>query len=547
MKKLIALLLCLVMVMSVFAGCNNTDIDDPTDGTGSNTTPSDTSGDDTLVSPYPKDLAAAEEITYEPIYYLSFEDDTNLTAVEQVAHVDADEDGLCDNCTLDGATYEICTASATILHTNGVKGQCLYLDGSYGVKLENLVPTDDDSYTISFWLNASRLSDYMPSLQIGRNIGMDGYGETVSWINVTQVNFFGTGANFPTIWNRNSSFDLDGDGVLNYDDTVGVVDGVWPWINKLDDTVYGKNEWIMITIVATGEEYQYLNTDTGLYEPRIGCYMYINGVEVMNGTADGITPLAAISDYHGLSPEIISGDGLEGYLGINYWDYTMKGFFDELYIYDEALTAGQVATLWADGDATVESVVPEGVPDDPTAPVDANAIDTIGTPDYTLGWWGDHSNGYELADGASVTMQLNNYSNAVNVYNNYVVVLANLATTNDLTPSASNYPGYAEWGVVRADCFGWGYTEAAFETSWNSNWDDTANEWAAWQAGMTDADVTLVVSRNGNIVTIASTMVMADGTTYTSTSTVTTAMADGDPCYVIITAEGAYLEILSVE
>ena len=553
MKKLIALLLCLVMVVSLFAGCK-----DAGDNNGTTTAPAGndstnptetTPVDPGLVSPYPKTLADAEEITYEPLYKLTFDDATNLTVVAQdregVLHPDEDGDGVCDkepNCALDGATYEIVPSDAQLLFSNGPVGQCVYLDGNYGLKLENLVGPTDDSYTISFWVNASRLADYMPSLQIGRNIGADGVEEACSWINVTQTNFFGTGASFPSIWNRNSSQgpDTDGDGLSN---------GVWPWINRLDDTVYGKNEWIMVTIVATGEKFDHVDATTGVVEPRIGCLMYVNGVEVMNGTADGITTLGAYSTYHGLSPEILTGDGLEGYLGINFWDYTMKGYFDELYIYDEALTAGQVATLWAEGDATVETVEPEGAPEDPTAPVDANALDVAGTPDMVTGWWSDWTKSWEIADGQSVTVKLNNYSLGGANWNNYCTVFANVATPGHEAPA--NQAGYAEYAVVRADLFGWGPEGSSYAmTTAECNWlvsDNADADWTAWRTSMTDADVTLVITRNGSELTLEATQVCADGNTYTSKMVVTSDLTADAPCHFFFVTDTDYVEVLSVE
>ncbi len=380
MKKLIALLLSLVMVCALFAGCVDSDpVEDSTPAANAGneetdpkeTDPKETDPKETdpvetdpvSASGYPKELAEAEEIPYTPLYKLTFDDNTNITAMVQDRHDDENGDGVCDlgdNCSevagyrQDGSGFGLLPYEGEILYSNGPVGQCVYVDGKYGLKMENLVAPADASYTISFWVNATRLSDFQPTLQIGRNIGRSDVAEddpTVAWINVTQTDFFGVGGSFPSIWNRNSNHgpDTDGDGLSN---------GVWPWINKLDDTIYGKQEWIMVTIVCTGEAFDHVDATTGVAEPRVGCIMYINGVEVMNGTADGMTPLDAASTYHGLSPEILLADGLEGYLGINFWDYTMKGYFDELYIYDEVLTAGQVATLWAEGDASVVTEEP---------------------------------------------------------------------------------------------------------------------------------------------------------------------------------------------
>lgn len=532
MKKLLALLLCLTMVLCLFAACDNGEATTApkTNPTIKPTDPTDPIND--LVSPYPKELAAAEAITVDPIYYLSFEDNTNLTPMIQTTKA---ADSI-----MDGATYDLIPSENNILHTNGVKGSCIYLDGTYGVKLENLVETSGEAYTISFWVNVQTMATYMPSLQIGRNLGDSGDDKTVAWLNVTQTDFFGNGASFPTVWNRNSAFGDDADGD-------GVKDGVWPWINKLDDTVYGKKEWIMITIVSTGEAYSYTDIDTGLNEDRIACLLYINGVEVMNGTPDGVTSLAMNSQYHGLSPEIMKGDGLEGYLGINYWDLTMRAYFDELYIYDYALTAGQVATLWADGDATVETVKPEDAAPEVGAPVDPNAIDVAGTPDMLTGWWGDWTKGFALAEGETVTVKLNNYSMGAANWNNYCMVFTNVETPGHSMPS--DVAGYAEYAVVRADLYGWGDAAYALNVVSN-NWlvtEDGDADWAAWRAGMTDAEVTLSLTRNGSDITIEATAVCANGQTYTSTMIVTSTLTADGNCYFFFVTDTVYLEILSVE
>ncbi len=542
MKKLLALLLCMVMVVSLFAACGGgDDTTASTKGTGgNNTVPSQTDPTEStaplLESPYPKELAPAEEITYTPLYHLTFDDATNLTPLVQEAKA-ADS-------TLDGATYQLVESENQILFTNGPVGSCIYLDGSYGVRLDNLVGTADDTYTISFWVNASTMADYMPSLTIGRNMGDAGDDKTVAWINVCQTSFFGT-ANFPTIWNRNSSIDLDGDP--------SVLEGVWPWINQLDDQTHGKKEWVMVTIVATGETYEHYDADTGISEPRIGCLLYINGVEVMNGSAEGVTPLGILSTYHGLSPEILMGDGLEGYLGINYWDLCMRAYFDDLYIYDEILTPGQIASLWALGDATVETVKPEAAPDEPveivptpveTITPDENALETVGSASRDHGWWTEQTSGYELAEGATLTLKLNNYSNCAANWNNYILGLVSKQVENDkplvMDSTLPNYdPDYFEYAIIRADSYGWGATNFAWTNSWT--------DWNAWLAMMADAEVTISLTRNGETVTVETTFVGADGTTMTSTAVITTTLTADASCYVFVGGEKCYVELLSVE
>lgn len=512
MKKLLALLLCLAMVAALFAGCANTDAPatEPTTVEPTTVEPTETE---------PVVEVTAEPLPETALYYWGFEDATGLAAVAQ-------GEKAADSIN-DGATFDIVPSDHPIMiaEGQGAVGNALYLDGTYGVQLTDLAALSDDSYTVSFWLNATRLSTYGPVLQMGRNMGDAGDDRTVTWLNVTKSTWGTNSADlFPVVWNRNSSIGTD----IN-------PDGVWPWISAGDDAEHGKREWVMVTLVVDGNRY---TADDSM--ERIGTKYYLDGNLVFDASAEFMY-------YQGVSPEILMGDGVEGYIGINYWDTIYKGFIDELYIYDEALTAGQVLSLFEAGNPPAEPVAPEGVPEETepeplaAAPVDSAAIDVMGTPDRALGWWTDNTAGYELADGATLTMKLNNYSNGLTNWNNFVVGLINTPITTDLLPNADNYAGYAEYAIIRADAFGWG--DASYAATFEMSWTD----WAAWLQLMTDAEVTLVLTRNGGEVTIDFTFTGADGTVMTEKAVVTSTMTAESPVYVFLGGEGAYIELLSVE
>lgn len=489
MKKIITSLLVLAMVLSVFAGVS---------------TP------------------AKAEAPADALYYWSFEDASGLTAVTQV---DKAEDSIND-----GANFDIapCDHPIMIAEGQGASGNALYLDGKYGVKLDDLASIDTDCYTISFWVNADRLSTFGPVVQMGRNIGDSGDDRTVTWINFTKSTWGTNGAAlFPVAWNRNSSIGTD----VNEG-------GVWPWISGADDAEHGKREWCLVTIVMDGVRY---TADDNM--DRIGTKYYLNGELMFDASPEFMF-------YQGVAPEILTGDGVEGYIGINYWDTIFKGFIDELTIYGKALTAEEVKALYDAGTAPEKPVAPSlediVVETEPAAlaaaPVDAAAIDTLGTPDRVLGFWTDNTDGYELADGATVTMKLNNYSNGETNWNNFVICLTNTPVKTDLLASAENYEGYAEYVVIRADAWGWGegfVPEGSFEMSWT--------DWAQWLNLMTDAEVTLVLTRDGGVVTIDFTFTGADGTVMTEKATVNSTMTAESPVYAFLGGEGAYIELLSVE
>lgn len=507
MKKILAMLLCLVMAISLFAGCK-------TSG-GEETKPSVTTPpvteptqDTTPV------MADPEALPESALYHWDFETLDNLTAVAQ-------GEKAADSINT-GATYDIVPCDHEIMTADGVVGKSLYLDGTYGVKLEGLESLSDDSYTISFWVNATRLATFGPVVQIGRNIGSDGSDRAVTWLNFTKCSADWGAEMFPICWNRNSEKE------------------VWPWISAGDNLEHGKREWCHVTVVVDGNEY--VCTDDSL--PRIGTKYYLNGVLMFDASADKLW-------YQGVSPEILKGDGIEGYIGINYWDTVFKGFVDELYIYDEALTAGQVASLYLQGDPTMTPVAPEGgdeTPEIEPTPVtditpNPDAIDTVGTPALDLGWWSDATASTELTEGGTITYKLHNYSDCAANWNNFLIGLCNTPITTDKMPSAAEYEGYAEWAVIRADAFGWAPEGATYTPTYKMSWTD----WNEWLCLMADADVEIVLTRNDGVVTINITFTGADGTVMTSETVVVSNLTAADPCHVFLTGDHCYLEILSVE
>ena len=143
-------------------------------------------------------------------------------------------------------------------------------------------------------------------------------------------------------------------------------------------------------------------------------------------------------------------------------------------------------------------------------------------------------------EGGTLTLKLNNYSSAGNNWSNYVLGLVNTAVTTDLLAGAGNYPGYAEYCVLRADSYGWG--DASYVGTWTNSWTD----WTAWLELMKDAEVTITLIRSGATVNVETTFVGADGTAMTSSAVITTSLTADAPCYVFVGGEAAYIELLSV-
>ena len=524
-KKVLALLLCAVMTASL-AACGDNDEQ-----------PSNQGNNQENQQQQENDQQQQEEVTPEALpdafAHITFDEGAN----EGYTVVTESTDGSVPM--QDGGVARAIVESSDVLgYADGPVGQAIYLDGKHGLNL-HLEPTNTDTWTVSYWMNADRLGNFGATLQMGYNIGRAAdAGNNVTWVNITQTDWGADGASiFPMLWSRNEASDAQ-DGT-----------DCWPWMYAWDDTAHGKKEWVMITVVASGEQ----QTGPVSGATTCGAQLYINGALVYdsadnyeNGTYFEYTWDAT------LAPNIMKpgSSEFESWFGINYWDIIYRGFVDDLWVFDTALTAGQVASLYALGDPNVNSVAPETVEVEPGITPDASAIAVLGNTDKELGWWSEWSDSVAIADGESKTVVLNNYSNGINNWCNYVVAFTNTETGNGVAPSADNYDGYAEYAVVRADLFGWGDEAYAgtFEGSWAEDPSDPETyDWATFASMMTDADVTLTISRSGSDVTIAATIVGADGVTYTSNSVITSTLTADAPCYFFITGEGAYIEVLSVE
>ncbi len=530
-KKLLATLLCVGMTASLLSGCGSSS---STSTTTDTTATADTSATEASASAETEAaaeqtaapeavMAEAEALPDEAFVHITFDgDDEGYTALVQV-------DDVGDN---DGATYGLAATDATFTYTTGVVGQSLYLDGTYGLDL-GFDATNTDAYTISFWLNADRLSNYGPTLQIGYDVGKAAdVGNDVTWLNITQAEWGDSSAKiFPLAWSRNEASD-GADGT-----------DCWPWMYAFDNEIHGKREWVMVTVVCTGEE-----QTSPLGSTTVGAQYYIDGVKVYD-SQDNYTNNSYFEYTWDatLAPNIMQpGDKeFEAYFGINYWDTVFKGYVDDLYVYDTALTAGQVATLYQLGDPDVEMAEIEVAEEEevvielPEITADDSAIDTIGTTARDLAFWGDWSDGFELADGETKTVVLNNYSNAAANWDNYVVAFVNVETEGHTAP-ADQSADYAEYAVVRADAYGWGDADYAgdFTTSWT--------DWDSFPTMMLAANVTIEITRNGGEIVMNTTFVDADGNEATEEATITSTLTADDPCYFFFTGEGCYIEILSV-
>ena len=165
----------------------------------------------------------------------------------------------------------------------------------------------------------------------------------------------------------------------------------------------------------------------------------------------------------------------------------------------------------------------------------------MGTPDRVCAWLSDNTASYEIPVGKTVTFKFNNYSNGVANWNNLSLAFCDKEFGTDVI--SDSVEGINYYVSIRADAWDWGSPggdNAAVETvSWT--------DWAAWLNLMTDAEVTVECSRDGANCIANFTFTGADGTVMTLTQSVATTLTDDLPLYVVFRADGAYVELLSVE
>ena len=124
----------------------------------------------------------------------------------------------------------------------------------------------------------------------------------------------------------------------------------------------------------------------------------------------------------------------------------------------------------------------------------------IGADDNSTGWWGAHSDMFNVPEGKTVSTRIRNYTSGAYNWNNFVVVLAREDNT--------------EYAVVRSDNYGWG---ASYDENPNLVLSGGQADWGAWLAAMDGALVTVSVTNTGSSVNVKCVMQGNDGQTYYQT------------------------------
>lgn len=514
-KKVLALLLCAVMTASL-AACG--DNDEQPSNQGNNQENQQQQEND--------QQQQQEEVTPEALpdafAHITFDEGANegYTVVKQV------DDGSV--APPDGGTFAIVESSDVLGYADGPVGQALYLDGKHGLNL-NLEATNTDTWTVSYWVNADRLGTFGPTLCMGHSIGRAaGAGNNVTWFNITQAEWGGensdNGKIFPVVWSRNEA-SIAQDGT-----------DFWPWMYAWDDAIHGKKEWVMITLASSGEKQIGPDGVT-----TCGAQLYINGSLVYD-SADNYEN-GTYFDYTwdaSLAPNIMQPGSaeFESWFGINYWDIVFRGFVDDLYVFNTTLTPGQVASLYALGNPNVTSVAPETVeaepePEEPVAVDHSDVLITgtlVGAKDYSTAWWTAFSDIKAVPNGESVTVNFVNWSNQLENWFNFLVVLQNV----DGAHSADDNADYKEYAVVRADNFGWGAGYEGIATA-TCDW-----VWETMKSDIDGATVELTVTNNGDTADVVAVVTTLNGTVYNQSYT--GIAIDGD-LYFCLTVDGSFIDL----
>ena len=154
-------------------------------------------------------------------------------------------------------------------------------------------------------------------------------------------------------------------------------------------------------------------------------------------------------------------------------------------------------------------------------------FNSLGAADNSTPFFGAQTEAVKVAPHETQVMQFTNYTDGVKNWDNFLVAMVNGAGT--------------DYGVVRADCFGWGTAYDGKATPFGA-----PDNWATWLADMDGAKVTLYTTNNGDgTVDIKYDIVAANGHKYHMGYT-GIAGVDANDFFVKLSLEKAHLEFDSV-
>ena len=163
--------------------------------------------------------------------------------------------------------------------------------------------------------------------------------------------------------------------------------------------------------------------------------------------------------------------------------------------------------------------------------------DIIGNENNTTGWWTAHSNTVKVEEGETEKLTFYNFTGGGENWHNFLVILQNVGDAHAPADNAA----YAEYGVFRADNYGWkgalNSAANASELGWKleSQWN-----WDTFKSDMNGAKVDLEVTNNGDTADIVANITTEAGKKYFQNYK--NIAIDGD-LYFCLTVEGGHLII----
>lgn len=202
--------------------------------------------------------------------------------------------------------YPEITEDVYPLFTEGIDGEALYLDGSYGVQLLG-VEALNESYTISFWFRADEMRDWAPFLMIGSHL-MD-VGGSQSYLSF------------------NKKTTEEGEEVVPIFNTIDAAFNnsceVRPSMDQ--KKCIELNDWNYITICVDADD------ASGLEEGRAMGYLYLNSELIGSGEVSKLN----------MNPESV-----KAYLGISCYDELFRATYDEIHIWKQVLSESQISSMY---------------------------------------------------------------------------------------------------------------------------------------------------------------------------------------------------------
>lgn len=203
-------------------------------------------------------------------------------------------------------TYPEIAEDVYPLFTEGIEGDAIYLDGSYGVELLG-VDALNESYTISFWFRADEMFDWSPFLLIGSHL-MD-VGGSQSYLSF------------------NKKTTEEGEEVVPIFNTIDAqLENSCEVRPSMDHKkCIELNEWYYITICVDA------SASSGAGEGRAMGYLYLNSELI------GSEEVSLLN----MDPE-----NVKAYLGISCYDELFRATYDEVHIWKDMLSESQISSMY---------------------------------------------------------------------------------------------------------------------------------------------------------------------------------------------------------